>query len=633
MTGVVPNYAGRWENLEPKLSDFTLNAISSLGFEEMTPVQKGVIPLFLTNKDVVVEAVTGSGKTLAFLVPIIEKLMKMNPGLTGKKIGAIVITPTRELAKQIFDVCTTILGLTQEVGPEESGEMKAFRGRLQPMLTTGGGGSLSLERELGQIAAYPPRIIIGTPGRLEELLVTRKGLIDTKDIEMLVLDEADRLLEMGFSATINKILLSLPKQRRTGLFSATMTDDLSELVRAGLRNPVKVVVKVSKAAASSNQLVEQRIPDSLHIEYVVCEPWQKLEQLIRYIQLAPTNKYVVYFATCACVDYFFKVLKLVTALDSLDIISLHGQMDIKRRTATYQQFSQLGLAGKGALLVTTDVASRGLDIPDIDGIIHFDLPSDPKAFAHRCGRTARAGRKGHSIFFLSPGHEELYPDFLEVRKIPTAKRALLTSSSPEPEDPKAFLKALRAEVAKDRDFVEKGVRGFVSFYRAYSKHQASYIFRLADLDFSGHAWAYLLLRLPRMPELKGKEMEFENYEIKLESIPYANKTREAQRQSKIARTVLTPRPAPKKGVVDKNAAWSEKVASKDRKEKRRQAKKRKAEAKKAAVNEVADDPTPEASDKDNDDWDDLKNEARLLKKMKQGKISKEEVDKQLYGDL
>lgn len=118
--------------------------------------------------------------------------MKLSPGLSGKKVGAIVITPTRELAKQIFDVCSTILGLTQEVDPDESEEVKAFRGRLQPMLTTGGGGALSLERELGLISAYPPRIIIGTPGRLEELLVTRKGLIDTKDIEMLVLDEADR---------------------------------------------------------------------------------------------------------------------------------------------------------------------------------------------------------------------------------------------------------------------------------------------------------------------------------------------------------------------------------------------------------------------------------------------------------
>ncbi|KAI0225474.1 ATP-dependent rRNA helicase spb4 [Massospora cicadina] len=634
MAGAVPNYAGRWEDLTPKLSEFTYDKTwsdSIAGVPRDDPVQNGVIPLFLSNKDVVVEAVTGSGKTLAFLVPILEKLLKLSPGLSGKKVGAIVISPTRELAQQTFKVCTTLLGVAQVVGVEEGEEQKLLREKLQPMLVTGGGGRSSLERELEEIAAHPPRIIIGTPGRLEELLVTRKGLIDTKEIEMLVLDEADRLLEMGFSATINKILVSLPKQRRTGLFSATMTDDLSELVRAGLRNPVKVVVKVSKAIAS-HQLAEQRIPDGLQIEYIVCEPWQKLELMVRYILLAPTNKYVVYFATCACVDYFFKVLRLIPSLETLDIVSLHGQMDIKRRTATYQQFAQLGLSGRGALLVTTDVASRGLDIPDVDGVIQYDLPSDPKAFAHRCGRTARAGRQGHALFFLSPGHEELYPvhiaAFLEVRKVPTVKRDFL-SASPAPADGKGFLRTLRAKVAQDRDLVEKGIKAFVSFFRAYSKHHASYIFRVGDMDLAGHAWAYLLLRLPKMPEIKGKDVAYEDYEVKLESIPYANKTREAQRLAKLARAAPPPKPPSKKATIDKNVAWSKQLASKLKREKRRQAKKRKAEAKKAAAaEELA--PSPEASD---NDWEDLKNEARLVKKLRLGKISKEEVDKELYGDL
>lgn len=540
-----------------------------------------------------------------------------------------MISPTRELAQQIFKVCTLLLGLPppSEAEAEEDEQVKLLRDKLHPMLATGGGGQQSLAQELEAIAKHPPRILIGTPGRLEDLLITRKGLVDTKDLEILVLDEADRLLELGFSATINKILTSLPKQRRTGLFSATMTDDLSELVRAGLRNPVKVVVKVSKALAT-HQLAEQRIPDSLQIEYIICEPWQKLEQMVRYISLAPTHKYVVYFATCACVEYFFKVLRLIPALEALDIVSLHGQMDIKRRTATYQQFTQLGLSGRGALLVTTDVASRGLDIPDVDGVIQYDLPSDPKAFTHRCGRTARAGRQGRALFFLSPGREELYRDFLEVRKVPTVERDFI-SITPEPADGKAFLRTLRAKVAQDRDLVERGIKAFVSFIRAYSKHHASYIFRVADMDFAGHAWAYLLLRLPKMPELKGKDIAYDDHIIQLEAIPYANPLREAQRLAKLARPAPPPKPPAKQPLVPKNVAWSKKLESKLKREKRRQAKRRKAEAQKAAA-ELAVAPSPEDSQ---DDWADLQDEVRLIKKARQGKLSEAKVDQALYGDL
>ncbi|CAG8542510.1 1869_t:CDS:10 [Diversispora eburnea] len=535
--------AGTWNSLEPSLSPFVLESLATMGFSEMTPVQASTIPLFMKNKDVVVEAVTGSGKTLAFVIPIIEKLVCREKQLKKNEIGALVLTPTRELAQQIYDVFTIFLHDSNVT-------------LLKHLLITG--GNTSVHEDIKQFKELGPDILIGTPGRLHELIVGRgndKSLVNTKALEILVLDEADRLLDMGFSQKLNNIIAHLPKQRRTGLFSATMTDGLTEVVRAGLRNPVKVVVKVENIISKN----EQRTPASLHIGCIICEPNQKLSQLLRIISREKiAKKYIVYFATCACVDYFYKILSKLPQLNGTSIYSLHGQMVTKRRTATYQAFVNLS-PKSAALLLCTDVAARGLDVPDIDCVIQMDPPQDPKAFAHRCGRTARAGKEGKAYLLLGSGCEEVYVDFLKIRKIPlrlqqyllpdgteftTTKSSSFSSSSFADNDDDSLipivdnendilLNQIRNIVLTDRDLYDKGIKAFVSYIRFYSKHEASYIFRSKDLDLGKVAKGFCLLRLPKMPELKATKINFEEISVDMDRYKYADKEREKKRLLKL----------------------------------------------------------------------------------------------------
>ncbi|PWW80229.1 DEAD-domain-containing protein [Tuber magnatum] len=229
-----------WASLTPPLSPWLHTALQTLSFERMTPVQASTIPLFLGNKDVVVEAVTGSGKTLSYLLPLIQRLSGTER--RRHRIGGIVIIPTRELAGQIFSVLSSLL---QFQPPSEAG--------LKAQLLRGGEGDA--RSDLQAFLRDGPDILVCTPGRLEELLGSRYVVISGDTFEMLVLDEADRLLDLGFSEVLAGIMARLPKQRRTGLFSASVTEAVvGGLVRSGLRNPVKVVVKVKERE------VERRVP-------------------------------------------------------------------------------------------------------------------------------------------------------------------------------------------------------------------------------------------------------------------------------------------------------------------------------------------------------------------------------------
>ena len=217
----------------------------------MTPVQASTIPLFLGNKDVVVEAVTGSGKTLSYLIPLIQRLLLSGDGGGRRKkkhhIGGIIIIPTRELAGQIFSVLSSLLQF--QPPPEEVVD----GGLLKAQLLRGGEGDG--RSDLQAFLRESPDILVGTPGRLEELLGSRYVGVSSETFEMLVLDEADRLLDLGFEEVLTGIMARLPKQRRTGLFSASVTEAVvGGLVRSGLRNPVKVVVKVVEKE------VERRVP-------------------------------------------------------------------------------------------------------------------------------------------------------------------------------------------------------------------------------------------------------------------------------------------------------------------------------------------------------------------------------------
>ncbi|KAI5477116.1 DNA/RNA helicase, DEAD/DEAH box type [Pseudohyphozyma bogoriensis] len=648
---VAPSYAGAWSKLKPELSELTATVVRDMGFEQMTPVQAATIPLFMQHKDVVVEAVTGSGKTLAFVIPVLEKILRRETPLGKREIGAIVVSPTRELATQIHSVFTHFIS---------SQPTTSTRPIPPPLLLIGGN---PLSDDIKAFYESGADILVGTPGRLEEFLLgsssvgpknRRKegavGVGSTKELEVLVMDEADRLLDLGFTPTLTRLLAHLPKQRRTGLFSATMTDALGQLVRVGLRNPVRVVVKVEAKSAAKGKESEgdRRTPATLQNGYVICETDEKFVKMVQILQAeiasGSARKFILYFATCACVDYFYKILSLVPQLSSFSVHSLHGQMSPTRRSSTFAAFSALPADTPGVLLCT-DVAARGLDLPDVDVVLQIDPPQDPKSFSHRCGRTARAGREGKAIVLLNKGKEEEYVEFLKVRKVPLRKFEYSSQPDAEPLTADSLAAEFRKVVLTDRDLQERGTKAFVSFARAYSKHEASYIFRIKDLDLVKLAKSYGLLRLPKMPELKGKEATWPVVELDWDNYAYADKVREKQRKQELAvlrasiearngkKRALTTDETPvegedeedgpskkaKKGKPVQNKAWSNKDDEAAKKEARRQKKLKKAkalngikEAQREARREAGDDTEEE------EDWKQAVREQKEARKAEKG---------------
>lgn len=237
-----------WDALTPPLADWILDSINSNGWgARMTPVQAATIPLFRRNTDVVVEAVTGSGKTLSYLIPTIDKILRADESLKQHNVTGIVVSPTRELAQQIYDVLTTQILPFHPPSAEILLTLKEDEKRpvakepvVVPQLLIAG---LTKPRaDLSFFVRKSPNLLVATPGRLAELLAS--PLVKTSNLEVLVMDEADRLLDLGFKPQLNTILGYLPKQRRTGLFSASMSEAVSELIRAGLRNPQRIAVTV-----------------------------------------------------------------------------------------------------------------------------------------------------------------------------------------------------------------------------------------------------------------------------------------------------------------------------------------------------------------------------------------------------
>ncbi|KAI0035944.1 P-loop containing nucleoside triphosphate hydrolase protein [Vararia minispora EC-137] len=618
--------AGSWSSLPSPLSQWILDVVQAMGHTHMTPVQASTIPLFIQHKDVVVEAVTGSGKTLAFVIPVLQRFVHHRRSYKKNEIAALVVSPTRELATQIHSVFQLFLQSQPDDAPQ-----------YPPPLLLVSSNQSSPAQDVKRFLETGADIVIGTPGRVEEFLLGKgKNAVSTKELDILILDEADRLLDLGFHQCLTRILSCLPKQRRTGLFSATMTDAdaMSELVRAGLRNPARIVVKVQ--SKNSNRL----LPRSLKIYDMVCRPSEKLVQLSRIVEhetsVHNSARLIIYFATGACVDYFYR------------LFSLHGHLPPAARTKTLSSFTSAPCTPSSpALLLATDVAARGLDLPDVDVVVQFDPPSDTKAFTHRCGRTARAGRAGRAWVLLC-GRESEYVDFLAVRKIPVKSRppfaADLTPSSnwETVEDPSVAhsLQTIRTHLLTDRDLSDKAMTAFVSFVRAYSKHEASYIFRVKDLDLVGLARCYGLLRLPRMPELKGRDVREDGWkdaEVDWDAYAYADKAQEAKRLATLASKppISAEKSVPK---MKKAVAWSEQTARKEEREKRREKKVRKRKWLSAQKAQTADEGGEGEEDREEEDaredWEELKREERLTKKAKKGTASAAEMQAlEAFADL
>ncbi|KAJ1417719.1 P-loop containing nucleoside triphosphate hydrolase [Sesbania bispinosa] len=264
----------------------------------------------------------------------------------------IIISPTRELSSQIYHVAQPFISTLVNV---------------KSMLLVGG---VEVKADMKKIEEEGANILIGTPGRLYDIM-NRMDVLDFKNLEILILDEADRLLDMGFQKQITSIISQLPKLRRTGLFSGTQTEAVEELSKAGLRNPVRVEVRAETKSASdpaaSKQLESSKTPSGLHIEYLECEADKKRSQLVDILIKNRSKKIMIYFMTCAYVDYWGVVLPRLSVLKGLSLIPLHGKMKQSVREKALASFTSFS----NGILLCADVAARGLDIPGVDCIVQL----------------------------------------------------------------------------------------------------------------------------------------------------------------------------------------------------------------------------------------------------------------------
>lgn len=575
-----------WDALTPPLAQWILDYLASNGFTQPTPVQKSCLELFRGNKDVVVEAVTGSGKTLAFLIPVVEKLLRGEEPAKRNHVQGIIISPTRELATQIYNVLVSLIKFhepsAEAISHAKSDEKRptASQPVVVPQLLVG--GTTKAAEDLGTFLRLSPNLLIGTPGRLAELLSSAYVKAPASTFEVLIMDEADRLLDMGFANELNRILGYLPKQRRTGLFSASLSDAVERLITVGLLYPHKITVRV-KSLKDGGIIQERKTPMSLQMSYLVTPASQKMPaicQLLEKMEPRPQRS-IIFFSSCNAVKYFSRILGAVLPA-GYSVTSLHGKLEPKVREKNYERFVN---TTSPMILLTTDLAARGLDIPQVDLVIQHDPPTDTKVFIHRCGRAGRAGRRGLAVVLLQPGREEGYVQLLEVRQTPITPLEKPAISA-TPGDVERVSAAFRSQALADREIFQMAQLAFVSWTRSYIEHQASSIFRIADLDWLDLAKGYGLLELPKMPEVREAKIDRSlGLGINTEEIPFKDKMRERKRQEELAKwkEEKAKRALEEGNTGDKrkkNEAWSGKAENEETKLQRREKKRRKREAKK-----------------------------------------------------
>ena len=345
------------------ISDSLKNRLTNAGFTMPTPVQAKAIPPALDRNDILATASTGTGKTLSFLIPMIQRLDATSaPSTKGKRgpVRALILLPTRELAMQVLEVYWKLVPGS----------------RNDAVLVCGG---LSENSQLDQLDRGP-RVVVATPGRLEDFL--RRREVNISSVEMLVLDEVDRMLDMGFLPAIKRIVGAVPKTRQTMCYSATLDANIQEIVRDYVSNPVRI--EIGQASKPSDR-VELRV-------YTVMQD-QKLgllDQMLREEQ----GTFLVFSRTKHGADRISK--KLERLGHDTDVI--HGDRSQSQRTAALKGFAN----GKHRVLVATDVAARGIDVQDIAHVVNYDLPNASDDFVHRIGRTGRAGAKGVATTFVMP---------------------------------------------------------------------------------------------------------------------------------------------------------------------------------------------------------------------------------------
>ncbi|KAG2327014.1 hypothetical protein Bca52824_009742 [Brassica carinata] len=392
------------------LSPLSLKALNDAGYETMTVVQEATLPIILKGKDVLAKAKTGTGKTVAFLLPSIEVVVKSPPTCPDNKrppILALVICPTRELANQAATEANTLLKYHPTIG-------------VQVVI---GGTRLGLEQK--RMQTNPCQILVATPGRLKDHIENTPGLATRlKGVKVLVLDEADHLLDMGFRKDIERIISAVPKERQTFLFSATVPEEVRQMCLVALRRDHEFINCVHEGTGETHQQVRQT-----HMIASLDKHFSLLYTLLRAHIADNVDYKVIVFCTTAMVTKL--VADLLGELN-LNVREIHSRKPQSYRTRVSNEFRK----SKGLILVTSDVSARGVDYPDVTLVLQVGLPKDREQYIHRLGRTGRKGKEGEGILLLAPWEEYFLSS---LKDLPITKSPL---PSTDPETVKKVQKAL-----------------------------------------------------------------------------------------------------------------------------------------------------------------------------------------------
>ncbi|MBR1786294.1 MAG: DEAD/DEAH box helicase [Paludibacteraceae bacterium] len=370
---------------ELPISDELLDAVDAMNFTECTPVQEATIPLLLQGRDLIACAQTGTGKTAAYILPLLDNLL--NDNHKENKINAIIMAPTRELAQQIDQ------------------QMEAFSYFLPFSSVAVYGGNDGPQWAVQQRGLQRGAdVVIATPGRLLSHITNSN--IDFSDVRYFILDEADRMLDMGFLDDIKKIMALLPEKRQNILFSATMPQDLRRLAKQMLHNPAEINIAIS------------RPPESIKQEAYICYEGQKMSLLTKLLKEKKLQKVLVFVGKKQKVKEMFFALKK----QGLNARTMYSDLTQQERDEVMLDYRN----GKVDVLVATDIVSRGIDIDDIPLVVNYDVPHDVEDYVHRIGRTARAEADGNAITLVSEQDQRYFSkieDFLgyDINKLPLPK--------------------------------------------------------------------------------------------------------------------------------------------------------------------------------------------------------------------
>ncbi|CAF1095702.1 unnamed protein product [Rotaria sordida] len=435
-----------FESLSEKgVSDLTLKAINEMKLTTMTEIQaKSIVPL-LEGRDLLASAKTGSGKTLAFLIPVVELMYKLR-FMPRNGTGVIIISPTRELAMQTYSVLKELL---------------AYHHHTYGLIMGGTGRQDEVKK-----LAKGVNIVVATPGRLLDHLQNTNDFM-YKNLQCLIIDEADRILDIGFEEEMKQIIQLLPKRRQTMLFSATQTRRTEDLAKISLKKePLYVGV---------DDTSEQATVEGLEQGYVVVPQDKRFLLLFTFLKKNQKKKMMVFFSSCMAVKYYNELLNYI----DIPVLSIHGKQKQAKRTHTFFEFCN----AETGILLCTDVAARGLDIPAVDWIIQFDPPDDPKEYIHRVGRTARAGANGHALLILTPQ---------ELGFLLYLKQARVTLSEFEFSWNKiADIQPQLEKLIEKNYFLHLSAKdAYKAYVRAYASHSMKNVYNVEQLDLVKVAYSF-----------------------------------------------------------------------------------------------------------------------------------------------